>query len=182
MPSDNNIEQEKKIVWLDDPKNYPWVREQDRSFKTRQGISKSHQSEIEVREKLIGYAELEDDTPPNSRNESPEYFYRRSFVIRHGDYEVYNRDDYYPMEAVDPLTVEPKTKGLSPGKKAQISVRVPLYILRKLNNHIGKTGMSQTDIVVSALDNYLNSASEIPLIQRIVTLEDRVAVLEAKRK
>ncbi|WP_242045312.1 DUF6009 family protein [Anabaena catenula] len=180
MPNYYNIEHEKKIVWLDDPNNYPWVREQDRYFETRQGISKSHQSEIEVREKLIGYAELEDDTPPNSRNESPEYFYRRCFVIRHDDYKVYNKDDYYPSEAVDPLTVEPKTKGLSPRKKAQIAVRVPLYILRKLNNHIEKTGMSQTDIVVNALANYLNSASEIPIIQRIVTLEERVTMLEAK--
>ncbi|MBD2693708.1 DNA-binding domain-containing protein [Anabaena catenula FACHB-362] len=78
------------------------------------------------------------------------------------------------------MTVEPKTKGLSPRKKAQIAVRVPLYILRKLNNHIEKTGMSQTDIVVNALANYLNSASEIPIIQRIVTLEERVTMLEAK--
>ncbi|MBE9209234.1 DNA-binding domain-containing protein [Nostoc sp. LEGE 06077] len=71
-------------------------------------------------------------------------------------------------------------KGSSPKRKAQIAVRVPLFILRKLNTHIQKTGMSQTDVVVSALAKYLDSTSDIPLIQRIVALEERVAILEAK--
>ncbi|MBD2502455.1 DNA-binding domain-containing protein [Anabaena azotica FACHB-119] len=73
-------------------------------------------------------------------------------------------------------------KGSSPKRKAQIAVRVPLFILRKLNIHIQKTGMSQTDVVVSALAKYLDSTSDIPLIQRIVALEERVAALEAKER
>ena len=104
------LKDEKNIVWLEDPNDYPWVRESNTNFSKKQGVSKNRRSEIERGgKKLIGYGELEDDSP------SGEHYYRRIFTIRKDDYENYKND--YPTEAVDPLTVEPKTSGISPKKK-----------------------------------------------------------------
>lgn len=154
MLKEENLNYEKEIIWLLDPNDYPWVREGFTDFPTRQGISQSRKSEIEYSGRLIGYAELEDNTPPSSSQVNPEYFYRRIFVIYDGDYEGYE-DNNCPVEAVDPFTVEPKISGSSPKRKAQITVSIPIFILRKLNTHIQKTGTSQADVVVSALEKYL---------------------------
>ncbi len=59
-------------------------------------------------------------------------------------------------------------------------MRIPLPLLRKLNARVSKTGMSQTDVVVSAIANYLDATDETPLIQRIIALEERVTALETK--
>jgi hypothetical protein len=60
-------------------------------------------------------------------------------------------------------------------------VRIPLPLLRKLNAHIKKTGMSQTDVVISALSDYLNvEEDQMTLTQKMAALEERVAALEAK--
>lgn len=40
--------------------------------------------------------------------------------------------------------------------------------------------MTQTDVVVSALANYFDLTEETPLIQRIVEIEKRLEILEAK--
>lgn len=181
MLQEENLKYEKEIIWLYDLNDYPWVREGFMDFSTRAGISQSRKSEIEDGGKLIGYAELEENTPPSSSQGHPEYFDRRIFRIYDGDYEGYKNNNC-PGEAVDPFTVEPKIKGSSPKRKAQIAVRIPIFILRKLNTHIQKTGMSQTDIVVNALTKYLGLTYEIPLIERIVTLEEKVAALEAKAR
>ena len=53
--------------------------------------------------------------------------------------------------------------------------------MRKLEAHIQQTGMSQTDIVVSALANYLGSAEDIPVIDRLIALEKRVVMLETQK-
>jgi hypothetical protein len=53
--------------------------------------------------------------------------------------------------------------------------------MRKLETHIQRTGMSQTEIVISALANYLGSTEDLPIIDRLVLLEERVAALEAER-
>ncbi|KKD38215.1 hypothetical protein WN50_10120 [Limnoraphis robusta CS-951] len=84
------------------------------------------------------------------------------------------------MEAVEPKTVEPKVKGLSPDRKAQIAVRIPRSLLYKLNRYIQIMGMSQTEIVVSALSQYLDSPEDVPLIERIVKIEERLAKLEGQ--
>lgn len=59
-------------------------------------------------------------------------------------------------------------------------MRIPQSLHRKLNTHTKKTGMTQTDVVVSALANYFDSTEETPLIQRIVEIEKRLEGLEAK--
>lgn len=104
------LKDEKNIVWLEDLDDYPWVRESSTNFRTKQGISKNRQSEIERGgRKLIGYGELKDDAPSSGHYE------RRIFIIRKDDYENYKND--YPTEAVDPLTVEAKILGSYPKKK-----------------------------------------------------------------
>lgn len=173
LVKENALKHEENVIWLEDRDNYTWVRESSTDFPTKQGISKNRRSEIERGgKKLIGYGELEEDAP------SSKHYYRRIFMIYEGDYENYKNN--YPTEAVDPLTVEPKTLGLSPKKKSQIAVRIPQSLHRKLNSYIRKTGMSQTDVVVSALASYFDSTEEVPLIQRIVAIEKRLALLEAK--
>ena len=52
--------------------------------------------------------------------------------------------------------------------------------MAKLKNYINQTKMSQTDVVVSALAEYLEDKNSLPLIQRIVLLEKRVEALEGK--
>ena len=114
------LKDEKNIVWLEDPNDYLWVRESSTDFRTKQGISKNRQSEIERgRIKLIGYGELEDDAPSSFVDDATgrKHYYRRIFTIREDDYEEYKNRNYCPIEAVDPLTVEAKTLGISPKKK-----------------------------------------------------------------
>ena len=53
-------------------------------------------------------------------------------------------------------------------------------LFKKLNAHIQKTGNSQTQVVISALEKYLDTPEEIPLAERVLNLEKRVAALEAK--
>ena len=81
---------------------------------------------------------------------------------------------------MEPLSVEPKHKGLSPSKKSQIAVRVPRSLFTKLKRYVQQTGISQTDVIVSALANHLDSVEDVPMIQRLLELEKRVSVLEIK--
>jgi hypothetical protein len=103
------VKHEKNIVWLVDPRDYPWVREDMADFCQKQGISKSRQSQIEKRRKLIGYADLEDNAPPSYILGTKKHYFRRVFVVRDGDYQDYKYG--HPAEGVDPLTVQPKVKG-----------------------------------------------------------------------
>jgi Family of unknown function (DUF6009) len=175
------LKSEANIVWLKDLRQYPWVREGMTDFTSKKGISKSRQFQIEMERELVGYAELEEDAAPSFIDVATgrKYYNRRIFTLRDGDYQNYE-DGKCPMEGVDPETVEPKVKGLSPNKKAQIAVRIPRSLLQKLNRHIQIMGMSQTEVVVSALSQYLNSQEDVPLIQRIVKIEERLAKLEVR--
>ena len=108
---------EKEIIWLQDPNNFPWVRETETDFCQRQGISKSRKSDLEAGETiLIGYADLEEDAPPAFTEAGQEYFWRRVFYINKGDFKAYGDQDC-PGEAVEPSSVHPKVKGSSPKKK-----------------------------------------------------------------
>lgn len=112
------LKYEKKIVWLEDRNNCPWVRESSTDFRTKQRISKNRQSEIERGgKKLIGYSELEEDAPSSFTNKATgrKHYHRRIFTIHNDDYENYVNN--YPIEAVDSLSVEAKVSGISPKKK-----------------------------------------------------------------
>ena len=62
--------------------------------------------------------------------------------------------------------------------KSQIAVRVPPTLLEKLNSYVERTGTSKTDVVVSAIAQYLGCADNVPLTQRMAELEMRVNQLE----
>lgn len=190
--SDKDLEYEAQIVWLEDPNKLNWVRESKVDFRTRVGISKDDQPRFEDYRtnknvcKIVGYANLDDIAPPSfhAEDDTP-HFYRRIFTLRASDRPddpEYNWETDCPTEAVDPLTVSPKTKGISPKKKSQIAVRIPPSLLRKLNSHVKRTGISKTDVVVSALANYLDSAEDMPLTERIVDIEKRLTALEAQKR
>ena len=66
--------------------------------------------------------------------------------------------------------------------KIQLAVRIPEKLQEKLDNYIGQTGATKTEVVVNALGEYLDCAENIPLNQRIAEVERRVALLEAKEK
>ena len=108
MIDEKIVKHEKNIVWLVEPSDYPRVREDISDFCQKQGISKSRQSQIERRRKLIGYADLEDNAPPSYILGTKKYYERRVFVVRDGDYQVYKYG--HPAEGVDPLKVQPKVK------------------------------------------------------------------------
>ena len=62
--------------------------------------------------------------------------------------------------------------------KPQITVRLSPSLLMELNHYIECTGTSKTDVVVSAIAQYLGCAEEVPLSQRVGELERRFAELE----
>ena len=64
--------------------------------------------------------------------------------------------------------------------KSQIAVRIPPSLLEKLNNYVDSTGTTKTQVIVGALAQYLGSADDIPVMQRITRLEERVAALEGE--
>ena len=66
--------------------------------------------------------------------------------------------------------------------KPQITVRLSPSLLGSLDQYIERTGTSKTEVVVSAIAQYLNCTEEVPLSQRVAELERRMAELEAKEK
>ena len=66
--------------------------------------------------------------------------------------------------------------------KPQITVRHSPSLMGELKQYIELTGTSKTDVVASALAQYLDCAEEVPLSQRMAELEKRMAVLEAQSK
>ncbi len=64
--------------------------------------------------------------------------------------------------------------------KPQIAVRIPPSLMEKLNSYVEKTATSKTDVVVSAIAQYLGCAESVPLSQRLAEVERRVGELEAR--
>ena len=64
--------------------------------------------------------------------------------------------------------------------KPQITVRLAPSLLTELNQYVEQTGTSKTDVVVSAIAQYLGCAESMPLSQRLAEVEKRVAELEKR--
>ena len=112
---------EENIVWrAEDLSQYPWVRSSHTDFTDRKKITKNRISQLESGGHiLVGYAELKEDTPaafidPANKRK---YFYRRTFIVQKNDYEAYNKPGYYPAEAIETSTLQPKIAGRYPAKK-----------------------------------------------------------------
>ncbi len=65
-------------------------------------------------------------------------------------------------------------------KKPQITVRISPSLLNSLNQYVEETGTSKTDVVISAIAQYLDCADQVSINQRIAELEKKVAELEVE--
>ena len=65
--------------------------------------------------------------------------------------------------------------------KPQITVRLSPSLLMELNQYIESTGTSKTDVVVSAIAQYLGCAESVPLSQRVAELEAKVEELQGSK-
>ena len=66
--------------------------------------------------------------------------------------------------------------------KPQIAVRIPPPLLAELNQYVERIGTSKTDVIISAIAQYLGCAETVPLSQRMAEVERKVAELEATIK
>ncbi len=66
--------------------------------------------------------------------------------------------------------------------KSQLGLRIPTSLFNELNRYVEKTGTSKTEVVCSAIAEYLGCADSVPLSQRVAEVERRLAALEAKDK
>jgi len=64
--------------------------------------------------------------------------------------------------------------------KPQIAIRLSPSLLQELNNYVELTGTSKTDVVVSAIAQYLGCADNVPLNQKVGELEKRLTEIESK--
>ncbi len=64
----------------------------------------------------------------------------------------------------------------------QLGIRIPANLNQRLTDFMEQTGISKTDVVVSALASYLGCTEEISLTERMASIEAKVAMLEAMVK
>ena len=64
--------------------------------------------------------------------------------------------------------------------KPHIAIRITPSLLEELNSYVEKIGTSRTDVVITAIAQYIGSAKEMPLSQRMAEVERRLGELEAK--
>ncbi len=51
--------------------------------------------------------------------------------------------------------------------KIPLAVRIPEKLQERLDNYIGQTGATKTEVVINALAEYLDCAETIPLTERL---------------
>ncbi len=66
--------------------------------------------------------------------------------------------------------------------KPQITIRLSPSLLNELNQYVESTGTSKTEVVVSAIAQYLGCADQISINQRMADFERRLALIEAQSK
>ncbi len=64
----------------------------------------------------------------------------------------------------------------------QLGIRIPANLNERLTTFMEQTGISKTEVVVSALASYLGCTEEISLTERMATLEAKMVQLEAMLK
>ncbi len=64
----------------------------------------------------------------------------------------------------------------------QLGIRIPANLNQRLSDFMEQTGISKTDVVVSALASYLGCTEEISLTERMASIEAKMAQLEAMVK
>ncbi len=64
--------------------------------------------------------------------------------------------------------------------KSQLGLRIPTSLFNELDRYVEETGTSKTEVVITAIAEYLGCADSVPLSQRVAELERKMALLEAK--
>ncbi len=178
-----SLKDEVNLIWSSD-KNYRFVRVLFKDFLVPFGMPEEEKNFIELNgDILVGYADLRQDVTPSSIRDGKENFQRRIFILRDGDLENFNGNKC-PIEGVDPRSLEPGVMGISPIKKSQVAVRIPPELLWKLNSYTQKSGVSQTETVIKALNEHLKLSEKLIsnhlLEKTIIDLDQRVKALESK--
>ena len=62
----------------------------------------------------------------------------------------------------------------------QFSVRIPPELDKRVKEYAAKNNTTKSDVMVTALARYLGYESKVPLAQRVVELEERMALLETQ--
>ncbi len=60
----------------------------------------------------------------------------------------------------------------------QLGIRIPSSLNQRLTAFMEQTSMSKTEVVINALASYLGCTEEVPLNERVASLEAKVTVLE----
>ena len=63
--------------------------------------------------------------------------------------------------------------------KPQITVRLSPSLFAELDHYVERSGTSKTDVVVSAIAQYIGCAENVPLSQRVAELEAQMKELMA---
>lgn len=63
----------------------------------------------------------------------------------------------------------------------QLGVRIPSHLNNQLMSYVAQTGISKTELVISALASYLGCAENVPLNERVARIEARLAALEIEK-
>lgn len=61
-----------------------------------------------------------------------------------------------------------------------ITVRLPSFLLDRLEAYVLESGSSKTDVVIAALSQYLGVSTNIPLSEKVAYLEKRLMDLERR--
>ncbi len=60
----------------------------------------------------------------------------------------------------------------------QLGIRIPSSLNQRLTAFMAQTGISKTEVVINALASYMGCIEEVPLNERVASLEAKVMVLE----
>lgn len=63
-----------------------------------------------------------------------------------------------------------------------IGIRIPARLHQRLEEYRNKAHLTKSEVIVSAIAQYLGAVEDVPFSQRVIDLEERVALLEAEMK
>jgi len=61
-----------------------------------------------------------------------------------------------------------------------IGARIPLTLYDKLSQYVNRVSATKSGILTATLAQYLGAIEDLPLLQRIMELEQRMAALEER--
>jgi predicted DNA-binding protein len=62
----------------------------------------------------------------------------------------------------------------------QFSIRIPSELDERLNDYAKQVGMTKTRVMIDALAHYLGCGGDVPLVRRVIEIEERLAALEVE--